>query len=503
MENVQEASRDAEVDNGSLHLKKRPVFPIPAVGEGPKTYLLTCAQNNTELNVQVWNNMKALANHYDAEIFVASFTYNKATISSKGAKRKTAKETDTQEEWWASELTPYLLDESIEIAPGLVWCGELQILPTAVRPISGLESYTGRASSILPHVTQAVQSVPSPKGRGTKFVYTTGTVTLRNYIQKKAGQKAEFHHAYGCALVEVDSDGDWFVRQINADSEGVLYDFDLKVDMGVVTPGHRPEALVWGDIHCDTLEQQMIELAWGDGGILDALKPRNQVFHDLIDFRSQNHHDRDDPWKMFLKRTKGNDDVLAEFERAARFLWDAHRGICQSIVVCSNHDTAFVQWLKEGEFKYDPANAMFYLRATLAAYEAMERGDDSFYPVEWAFGQCRQGRGVPARFLRMDEEFIVCPDANGGIELGMHGHKGPNGGRGSLAAFAKSGRKSITGHSHTAGRHQGATVGGVMGSLDQGYNEGMSSWSNTNSLVYPNGKITLFTIWHNKWRAAR
>jgi hypothetical protein len=104
--------------------------------------------------------------------------------------------------------------------------------------------------------------------------------------------------------------------------------------------------------------------------------------------------------------------------------------------------------------------------------------------------------------LRRDEDYIVCDGGSGGIELGMHGDKGANGAHGNISSFSRSGRKSITADAHSAGLRNGAMVVGVMGALDQIYNEGQSSWSHTNGLVYPNGKTALFTIYNNKWRAA-
>ena len=47
------------------------------------------------------------------------------------------------------------------------------------------------------------------------------------------------------------------------------------------------------------------------------------------------------------------------------------------------------------------------------------------------------------RCLDVDESLLV-----GGIELGMHGDKGPNGARGSVRNLARIGVKSITGHGH-------------------------------------------------------
>jgi len=485
-------SRDT---HGSIQATQRVKLPLPEAGQ-TKVYLLTSAQNNTDVHPALWANLLAYAEHRQADILVGTFTYNKSQHVKD--QKKTSRETQDEDEWWADEIRDCIADRRVELAPGLVWCGELQILPTAVNPISGLESYTGRDSTIIPHVKFAMQSIPSPKGAGTKLVYTSGTVTLRNYIQKKAGQKAEFHHGYGAVVVEVTPAGAWFVRQINADSEGDFYDLSTKVAGGNVTHGHSPVAVVWGDIHARHLDQGMFDLAWGSGGILDTLRPRCQVFHDTLDFRSRNHHDSKDSWKGYEKYVSAQSSVSDEVAEAAKFLRNATRAGTESVVVASNHDQALERWLKEADFRQDPENASFFLKANLAAYEAMARQDRRFYVVEWAF---RMAYLLPQdiRFLRDDEEYIVCPDAGGGIELGMHGHRGANGAKGSLAGFARTGRKCIVADSHVAGIRDGAYQVGVMGSLDQGYNKGQSAWSHTNAIVYQNGKRTLFTIWKGQW----
>lgn len=370
-------------------------------------YIFTSAQNNTQLHRPTWVNLQAFAKHINAEIVVATFTYNKQALGAKGAKRKTSKEGDGEQvEWWVPEVLPYVKDCRMEAASGLEWCGELQILPTAVNPIAGLESYTGRNSSIIPHPKFTVKTVPSPKYKGTKFIYTTGTVTEKNYIQKKAGQKAEFHHGYGALLVEVNSEGSWFARQICADEEGTFFDFDLMVRNGEVTSGHRPEALVWGDIHERQLEQHIRDLAWGEGGILDALRPRVQVFHDLLDFRSQNHHDRDDHWKMYEKHVHCQTSIKDEIFSAGNFLNEATRPWCHTKIACSNHDEAFVRWLKEGDFRTDPENALVFLEVNLVVYNSMKLGRP-VNPIEWAFCNFCEPKWHNVQWLKRDDSYVV------------------------------------------------------------------------------------------------
>jgi hypothetical protein len=503
------------VIKGRLGIIERKEFLQPAAGKIAR-HIFTCAQSNTPIHEPLWENLTALATHYDATIHVSTFTYDLASYGPQSVKRGQSKKEggDKGEPWYDPRVEPYIDDSSAVVAPGLIWCGEMNILPTAARPLSGLESYTGRKSGIFPHVKIAMESIPSGKFEGTKLNFTTGTVTQRNYIQKKAGQKAEFHHGYGALLVEVDSDGGWWCRQLNGDSEGTLYDIAnvgpnvTRVMNGEVTHGHRAEAVQWGDIHRDRISDEMMNLLWGwvkfgpanKDNMLDVLRPHHQIFHDTLDFRPRNHHEMKNFHRMYEKFVTGNDDVFAELLRAAYFLKvESYRDWCKGTVVRSNHDAAFEIWLRNAEYKDDLKNAKFFLKAQWAFLDAIDRRDKGFMAFEWA---CRELE-VPAdvRFLKRDESFILCPDANGGIECGQHFDLGANGMRGTPMGFAKTGRKLSGGDKHSACIIDGTYVAGVAGDLDHGYNEGMSSWSNSHTVTYPNGKRCIVTVWKGKWRA--
>jgi hypothetical protein len=45
-------------------------------------------------------------------------------------------------------LARYINDDAVELALVLVWCGEMNILPTAANPLTGLNDYNGRKSNI-------------------------------------------------------------------------------------------------------------------------------------------------------------------------------------------------------------------------------------------------------------------------------------------------------------------------------------------------------------------
>ena len=103
-------------------------------------------------------------------------------------------------------------------------------------------------------------------------------------------------------------------------------------------------------------------------------------------------------------------------------------------------------------------------------------------------------------FLREDESMILTPAK---IECGMHGHLGPDGGRGSVFNLSKMARKANIGHCHKAGIYDGLYAAGVSceHKTDAWYLKGPSSWSHSHIVTYPNGKRTIVTVWKGKYRA--
>ena len=471
-----------------------------------KRYLLTSAQNNTPVNMAAWNNILALANHYKAQVMVGTYTYNKGSIGASHAKRKTSQE-KREAEWWDSVIEPYIADQRVVLAPGIEWCGEMQILPTATDPLSGMQGYTARASSIFPHAKIAMASVPSGLNELTKLMYTTGSVTGPNYIQKKAGLKAQFHHSIGCLVVEVDKWGGWWVRQISAGKDGTLHDLDIVARNGKVSRDTEAiEGIVWGDIHVDQIDPIVAEACWGIKGMLNDLHPKHQFFHDLFDGQSVRKHSRAQHLhhEMYRVYSKGKWSVQEEVQKTYDFLVRAKRFWCKSVVVNSNHDQMLQEWLQSTSHKTDPENAIFYLKAELFVHDWVARYSHKSSPplLQWAITTANPTKSILwALFLEEDESFILCPDANGGIECGMHGHRGPNGARGTIKSFARMGRKSVVGHSHTAGIFEGCYQVGLSGRMNLIYNKGPSSWTHTHCVIYKNGKRTLVTIHNGKWRA--
>lgn len=485
------------VDRYGLRFKARPTSNAEGL---VRRYLLTAAQDDTDVHKPFWTNLLAYADHIGAEVIVGPFTYNKAVFS----------DHETRAGVFRPELHPFLRYDQVDLGP-IVFCAEMNTLPTAENPLSGLEPYTGLKWGVFPHAKIALVTVPTLVGHRPKQIMTTGAVTLPNYIAKKAGLKAQFHHCIGATLVEIDAEERIFCRQINATSDGDFQDLDAKVREGVVTRGHRVEAINWGDIHKPKLDPEVAMAAWGldleadavrpGAGMIDVLRPRYQFFHDLLDFTARNHHRIKDYRFRFAMVVAGTDSVEAEVALTARFLRQAQRDFCESVIVYSNHDDALGRWLDTADFKEDPLNAPYFLRLTLARLDAIQRGDARHNifreALRWADDDDLDG----ITFVDDDESFLICQGASGGIECAMHGHRGINGARGSARGFLKTAVKTNRGHDHSPSIHGGIFTAGIAGLLDQGYNRGLSGWMHTHIVSYATGKRSLVTMWDGRWRA--
>lgn len=447
-----------------------------------RTLVFTCAQNNTKLHDTFWESLMHLVKYKEAELHIARITYNKSSPSAKGAKTDSEKASDEEEVWYDPRIVPYISDQSVQITDDLVWCGELNILPTRVNPLSTLKTYTRKASGIIPHVKLAMESVPGMPEEGPRFLYTTGTVTQRNYIQKIAGQVAEFHHVFGALIVEVDGH-DWWVRQINADADGKFYDKTTLYHPDGVYHGFNVEAMVHGDIHIGKKDVSVLSTIFDKGGVVDQLQPKFQFFHDIIDFTPRNHHNIKDP--HFLWSTAAQVPVQREFIEAAALLYAAQRPWSTMCVVVSNHDQAVTTWLKNTTAFFDTENVEFWLSLNLHAASASKRGKP-VRPFVWALSEA--AAGVFFQIIEEDESFILHD-----TEYGLHGHLGPNGARGSPRNLRVVG-KACTAHTHSAGIVEGVYTTGVYGKLDMGYNKGPSSWSHSFVVTYLNGKRAIYTM---------
>lgn len=470
--------------------------------EGIKRYILTSAQNNTYVHKDFWKNVEAMSAHYGAKVLVGTFSYNQNNFGKLAVKQGTAKEVES-ELWFDPAIKPYISDERVELAPGLLWCGTMNILPTEDNPIAGLETYGGSTSVIFPHTKIEMRSIATTPDLPVKMIYTTGAVTQMNYLQKKLGIKAEHHHRYAFLLAEVDSEGNWWVRQVAARKNGrVIQDLNVVVEDGVVTSTEAEvEAVTWGDIHSTISEPTVVEASHE---MLDMLRPKYQFLHDIMEGVSINRHyikHAPLPHLYFHRWLRGLHRVEEELKATRTVIESYLRPWCKTVVPDSNHDGFWLQsWLNKYDYRFDPANAELFLRLQTFMYAEIRDGKapKNVNLTQFVMESEAGMKKGAIRFLLPDESLTVKE-----VECGMHGHLGPNGAFGSPTNLSKIGKKATTAHTHSAGIYHGLYVAGTSSKLtkDWDYTVGPTSWSHSHVILYPNGQRTIVTMKNGKWRA--
>ena len=479
---------------------------------GVKRFVITSAQNATPVHRGFWRALKAYCEENDAELVVLPIRYKNPTSK--------FSESQINEEFWIrdvalEEMGPgpdnmnpliwnqeadryvadkYLYNQRKKLCEHLVLLGDIKVQPTAVRPLSGFEAITHEESGIIGHTKLQLGTVATPQGKLPKIMTTTGACTIPNYTDSKAGKKGEFHHCIGAVAVDIVG-SKFFMYQLNATPIGSFQHLDkVYTDQGEVEKNHHVEALVLGDTHRVDMDPDVEKATFDKGGMVDQLKPKYLVFHDLHDGKAVNHHERKNPFSQVMLRQENNQHAEEEVRDDITWLRKVIKGrFCQAVIVPSNHDDFLTRYLVDVDWRKDPDNAEFYLESALEAVRSIKRGGGMIQIFPYWVDRLKGDANI--RCLQRDESFQIA-----GIELGLHGDRGPNGARGSRMNLRRIGVKSIIGHSHSPGIEEGCYQTGTSSLLRLSYNTGPSSWLHTHCVVYPNGKRTLVTIIDGKWR---
>lgn len=462
-----------------------------------RVFIFTGAQNDAEVDPDFWANLQAYAAFRDADLVVGPGTY------------------ETQ--WWAENnpsvrayapaLQEFLCFGQMPIGDNFVFCGEMNMLPTASRPISDLLTYSQNRWAVFPHAKVQLKSVPStdPKKQAHQ-VMTTGLVTRPKIIPRKAGIKSIFHHQLGAVVVEFDQAGDLFCRHILADEDGSFCDLEYFVKDGVVDIDETVEAIVMGDLHTRKLSALNAAATFRNAdSVVRSLRPRRVLAHDIFDNETRNHHHVHDNAHSYEMAYRGRENVWDEICGVAKLLEELASTVAVTVIE-SNHDIALERYVREGRYRNDGINIRLglqledaYLSWREEVADALDSGRavQSFSLLEYAVNMVAGRELIDVSFVDWvhdGQSHII-----NGIECGNHGFRGANGARGTVAGFAQLGRKMTIGDKHSPEICEGVYVAGCM-NLHQGYNKGPSGWAVAHVVQYRNGKRAIITLQNGKWR---
>lgn len=417
-----------------------------------RVYLVTAALNNTPVLKPFWQNLRAYADYLDAELHVIALRY----------RNPTSVFTDRGNDEWTADVLPYLDANHHMLFDKFHLMANVKIQPTAEYPLSGLNGMSGDQSCIFGHSKVHMQFMPVLKGAEQKMMITTGVCTQPNYTDSKAGRKGEFHHTYGFVIVTQDD-----AHYVTACSDGSFIDCDLAVKDGIVAPAPPVHALILGDIHYSKLSHEAVQRIFHR---IEVTQTPVVVLHDVFDGESINPHSEKDAVNRYQRHAAGNDLLEEEISDTLQLI----KELCertQVVIVYSNHDAFLDRYIANMDWKKDINNAGIYARLLPIALE--EEGGVFAYLAR---------RDTDAIVLGEDDSYVVDD-----VELGVHGHLGQNGSRGSAQQFKNLSTKIVIGHSHSPARLDGLCVVGCQ-DLDHGYNKGLSSWAIADVIINADGK---------------
>lgn len=462
-------------DIGERSLRRRihrNAIPVGAdkqpVTANAQTYVITAAVNATKAHSAFLKTLEVYCAERGAQLIVIPMRYRNPT-----------RQDERPEDWWDAKLSPYLVHQRTKIAKGLVVLADIKVQPTAINPLQGWLTVSGTDSAIIGHTKIALQSVATKVGDPAKLVLTTGACTVEQYSDTNAGAKGQFHHTLGAVVVEVDGDAN-HIRHICPMKDGSFIDLATKYTAN--GPEAAPECIVltMGDVHAELADERVTKAT---EALAELVKPKNIVLHDVLNFGSASHHAKF--FEKYRRHVTKTGSVMRELEVTARHLDRLSRLAPALVMVGSNHHDHFTQWLEKSEHAHDLENALVYHETKAAMLRAIYEGGYCDPFKLWM--DTLMSHGEKLKWLKPGESF-----SRHGVEFGWHGHRGPNGARGSTRGFANIGAKVTKGHSHGAEIVDGAHSVGTSSRMRMGYNEDSpSAWTHTHDLLYANGKRTL------------
>jgi hypothetical protein len=433
-----------------------------------ETYVITAAVNATKAHAGFLKTLKLYCAENDAQLIVIPMRYKNPT-----------RQDEKPDDWWDARLVPHIVHERTKIARGLVVLADIKIQPTAINPLQGWLTVSGTDSAILGHTKIALKSVATHPGKPAKLVLTTGACTVEQYSDTNAGAKGQFHHTLGAVVVEVDGCRA-HIRHVCPMKSGSFIDLDREYTVQGVSEAAPVDTMTMGDSHAQRHDPSVLKAT---RALAAKVRPLNIVAHDVLDFGSAGHHNR--YFEKFRRHVDKTSSVLRELQDTAAYM-DQIADLADTVVmVNSNHHDHFTQWLERAEHAHDMENALVFHETKAAMLRAIyEKGYCDPFKL-WM--DKLMSKPAVLKWLKPGESFI-----RHGVEHAYHGHKGPNGARGSTRGFATIGAKVVKGHSHGAEIIDGARSVGTSSLMDLGYNaDSPSGWTHTHNLLYANGKETL------------
>lgn len=453
-----------------------------------KRFVITSVQNDTAINQDFYQALKKYCQLNSAKLLVVPVRYMLHKAS-----RFNVDDAD-------------LFFENVNLGPRVKLLSRLNILPTIVDPFAGLDPLSKGDTLVIPHPQVAMKTMATIGGSPAQM-HATGSLTIAKgaYPKNKTGHKAEFNHSNAALVVELGAGDSFFVRTLNCDDKGGFYDCPTGGEGYYYRSGFRPlqeqiAGIYLGDSHLSVSDDKVMAATFTNSdSIMNVLKPLETVHGDLFDCQSVSHHDEHDYLVRYGKHAFGLNDLEGEFKKTFEKYSKIMPNFTVGLIDASNHNDHVYKYLTTADPRRDLVNAKIYHKLNyLMLDNVVNTPSGPKYPnllEVWLKNSEFSHLTGKMKFLGRRVGYQIQ-----GIEVSMHGDKGPNGSKGSPAGFSRLPQKCIVGHSHTPSIRLGCYTVGTSSRMDLSYTGGPSSWMHTHCIIYQNGKRQMISIINGKWR---
>lgn len=431
-----------------------------------KRYIISSAQTASPVNLSFIRNIEKYAKFIDAEIGIIATRYKNPTSLWK-------EEGDV----WDERIHKYLTANRQYLHKNVLLLADLKIQATSSRPLNGVEVFGGQACCIVGSPRIALKTVPTLPDQNQKFIYSTGSVTIPNFTDTVAGGKAAEHHSFGFIIIEIENDDVVHIRNVEADEDGNFNDLIYKVKNSKITK-EGVDCLVWGDLH---VAQQNYNVTNAFRKLCKDLQIKVSVLHDVWDSKSINVHNVTNPIIQHKLMKSGEDNLEDELKKMFIELDWFEQNMEKTIVVASNHDDMLDRALVLNDWRNNLKNAEIFVKMLHLTLSGLAPNGIIPYYIKSSF------KKIIA--LNTNDSFI-----RNNVELAIHGHKGPNGSKGSVQSFSRLATKMIIGHGHSPQIMNGCYQVGVSCNLNHEYNDGLSGWAYASCTLSKSGKRQMIIL---------
>ena len=133
-----------------------------------KRFLVTWAQNNTQVHEEMIENMEAYAEFHKAEIVTILGRYRNPTTVEENSLKPA--------ESWSQRIKPYWSSARHDIHKYLSIMADVKVNPTAVNPMSSMYSMSGENSCVFGHPKVQLEMIPILDGYKPKMMMTAPAI---------------------------------------------------------------------------------------------------------------------------------------------------------------------------------------------------------------------------------------------------------------------------------------------------------------------------------------